>query len=328
MSSISVNEFYDKSKRALKLTLRSGESGLEKRINQLEIHRPGLALTGFVDIFSYERIQVLGNTEIAYLDSLTEKEREVAFNRLTEFEIPCLVITNQNKSFKGLINLCNNHNIPVFRTPVTTTTFVRFIGNFLEDEFAPRTQIHGTLVDVYGIGVLLSGRSGIGKSEIALDLIERGHRLVADDLIAIKRKGDDILIGTANEILEHHIEVRGLGILDVKTMFGIRSIRLQKRVEVEVFLEEWDAKENYERIGLTDAFTEILDIKIPQVRLPIFPGKNITVIIETIAMNSLLKIYGIHPAKEFNKRLLKKMSAQGKTIYGKKRKEYLEHDLE
>lgn len=328
MASISVKDFYEKNKRIVKLNLLSNENGLDKKIAQSEIHRPGLALSGFVDIFSYERIQVLGNTEIAYLESLPARERTIAFNRLTEFAIPCIVITNQNKTFKEMITLCNDHNIPVFRTPLTTTSFVRLISNYLEEEFAPRTQVHGTLVDVYGIGLLLSGRSGIGKSEVALDLVERGHRLVADDLITIICKGDDILIGMANEILEHHIEVRGLGILDVKSMFGIRSIRLQKRVEVEVFLEEWDSKESYERIGLTDTYTEILNVKIPQVRLPIFPGKNITVIIETIAMNTLLKIYGIHPAKEFNKRLLKKMSQQKKTIFDKKRKEYLEHDME
>lgn len=328
MSSISVQDFYESNKRSLKLELLAGKNGLKKTITQVEIHRPGLALTGFVDIFSYERIQVLGNTELAYLDSLNPRERGVAFNRLAEFEIPCIVITNHNKAYKEMTELCNNRKTPVFRTPLSTTSFVRFLGNYLEEQFAPRSQVHGSLVDVYGIGVLLSGRSGIGKSEVALDLVERGHRLVADDLVTIIRKADDILIGTANEILEHHIEVRGLGIIDVRSMFGIRAIRQQKRVEVEVMLEEWDSKEDYERIGLEDSFTDILGVNIPLVRLPIFPGKNITVIIETISLNTLLKIFGVHPAKEFNKRLLKRLGGQKNVKGYQKLRQYLEHDLE
>ncbi|MEE9170660.1 MAG: HPr(Ser) kinase/phosphatase [bacterium] len=329
MPQITIKEFYESNKRSLKLDLLSSKDGLEeKKISQIELHRPGLALTGFVDIFSYERIQILGNTEVAYLDSLSTRERNIAFNRLSEFEIPCIVVTNNNKVYKELHELCSDGRIPLFRSPLSTTSFVHILGNYLEEEFAPRTQVHATLVDVYGIGVLLSGRSGIGKSEVGLDLVERGHRLVADDLVTIIRKADDILIGMANEILEHHIEIRGLGIIDVKSIFGIRAIRQQKRVEVEVRLEEWDSDEDYERVGLADNYTEVLEVKIPQVRLPIFPGKNITVIIETIALNTLLKIFGVHPAKEFNKKLLKRMGQQKRVKEYDKLKQYLEHDTE
>ncbi len=322
MKPITVKTLYEEKRKELKLELLAGEKGLNKEITQIEIHRPGLALSGFVDIFSYERIQVLGNIEVAYLDSLSDRERSVAINRLVEFEIPCIIITNKNKTFPELIELCNNRNIPVFRTPLNTTHFFRLLSNYLEEKFAPRISMHASLVDVYGIGVLLTGRSGIGKSEVALDLVERGHRLVADDVVTIIRKSDDLLIGMSDELLQHNIEIRGLGIIDVRSIFGIRAVRKQKRVEVEVRLEDWNSDENYERIGLDNNYSRILEVKIPLVRLPIFPGKNVTVIVETIALNTLLKIYGIDSAKEFNKRLLKKIS------FRKKLREYLEHDVE
>jgi len=322
MQSLKIRDLYLDNRRSLKLENLTGEQGLEKIITQSEIHRPGLALIGFVDIFSYERIQVLGNTEIAYLNSLNQRDRTLAIHRLVEFAIPCIIITNKNKVFNELIKFCSEREIPVFRTPYSTTQFVRGIGDYLEIKFAPSVTVHSTLVDVYGVGLLLSGRSGIGKSEVALDLIERGHRLVVDDLVKITRKGDDILIGSGNDVIQHYIEIRGLGIVDVKNMFGIRAIRLQKRIEIEVVLEEWDAKEDYERLGLEEHYGTILDVKIPQVHLPIFPGKNITVIVETIALNYLLKLLGIFPAKEFNDRLMKKISKQ------RRLKQFLDHDTE
>ena len=322
MAPIHVKTLYDDNKKTLKLELLAGKTGLKNKISQAEIHRPGLALSGFVDIFSYERIQVLGNTEVAYLDSLSERERAVAINRLVEFDIPCIVITNKNKAFPELLQLCDERGIPVFRTPHSTTHFYRILSSYLEEKFAPSISMHASLVDVYGIGVLLTGRSGIGKSEVALDLVERGHRLVADDVVNIIKKGDELLIGMSDELIQYNIEIRGLGIVDIRSMFGIRAVRKQKRVEVEVHLEDWNRDENYERIGLDNSYTNILGVKIPQVRLPIFPGKNITVIVETIALNTLLKIYGVDSAKEFNRRLLKRISFQ------KRLREYLEHDME
>ncbi len=322
MQSLKIRELYSDNRRSLKLENLTGEQGLEKVITQIEIHRPGLALTGFVDIFSYERIQVLGNTEIAYLNSLTQQDRTLAIHRLVEFEIPCIIITNKNKAFSDLIKFCCEREIPVFRTPYSTTQFVRGLGDYLEIKFAPSISVHGTLVDVYGVGLLLSGRSGIGKSEVALDLVERGHRLVVDDLVKITRKGSGVLIGSGNDVIQHYIEIRGLGIVDIKSMFGIRAIRLQKRIEIEVVLEEWDVKEDYERLGLEEHYGNILDVQIPQVHLPIFPGKNVTVIVETIALNYLLKLLGIFPAKEFNDRLMKKIAKQQRL------KQFLNHDEE
>lgn len=330
MNSLNVKEFYLENRRLLKLENLTGELGNENNITSNEIHRPGLALSGFIKIFSYDRIQVLGNTEIAYLNSLCREDRDTAIHRLVQFDLPCIIITNKNTAFKDLLDTCKDREIPVFRTPLRTTLFVRKIGDYLEEKFAPRISKHGTLVDVYGIGVLLTGRSGIGKSEVALDLIERGHRLVADDLVNIINKSEDVIIGSGNDVIRHYIEIRGLGIIDVKNMFGIRAIRQQKRVEVEVLLVDWDSKADYERLGLEERTTQILDVKIPQVHLPIFPGKNITVIVETISMNTLLKIFGISPAKEFDQQLLRRM-AKKKNLNGKKQeklREYLEHDLE
>lgn len=328
MNSIKVEELYVDNRQALKFEKLTGEI-IDKEIKSDEVHRPGLALSGFVDIFSYQRIQVLGNTEIAYLDSLSKSERSTAFQHLVEFNIPCIIITNKNTAYKGLVELCKEKSIPLFRSPLTTTQIVRRLGDYLEERFAPTSTKHGTLVDVYGIGVLLTGRSGIGKSEVALDLVERGHRLVADDLISITRNGD-LLIGKGNAIIQHYIEIRGLGIIDVKSMFGIRAVRKQKRIEVEVLLEDWDLDENYERLGLQEHTTSILDLPVPQVHLPIFPGKNITVIVETIALTTLLKQFGHSPPHEFDKQLIKELTIRRSAKMKKQTKisESLNSDIE
>ncbi|MCD6166344.1 HPr kinase/phosphorylase [candidate division KSB1 bacterium] len=322
MTEVPIRQFYQECKKRLKLKLLTGQEGFDKLITQQEIHRPGLALSGFVDIFTYERIQVLGNTEMAYLRSISDEERKRAIKRVMDFEIPCLIVTNNNNIPDELLSLSRARKIALFKTPLSTTELVRFLSDYLDQKFAPSTTIHGTLVDVYGIGVLLTGRSGIGKSEIALDLVERGHRLVADDVVTITSRANEVLIGTGNEVVRHHLEIRGLGIVDVGSIFGIRAIRLQKRIEVEVQLEDWDNSEDYERLGLQENYTKILDVEIPLVRLPIFPGKNISVIVETIALNQILKIFGIHTAEEFNARLLERIKKK------KIAKEYLEHDFE
>lgn len=322
MEGISVKTLFEENKTLLKLKPINGGRGFDKIITQKDLNRPGLALSGFVDVFTYDRVQILGNTEISYLETLSPLEKEKTLRKVLAFDIPCMIITNNNNPPKELINIANEKGISLFKTPFSTTKLTRLLGDYLEEKFAPRITIHGTLVDVYGIGLLFTGRSGIGKSEIALDLVERGHRLVADDMVTITRRAGGILIGSSNELLKHHIEIRGLGIIDVRSIFGIRAIRLQKRIEVEVLLKEWDDSEDYERIGLDEEYREILGVKIPLVKLPIFPGKNITVIAEVIALNQLLKIYGYHPAKEFNRKLLE--TIQRKTHL----RAYLEHDFE
>lgn len=326
MEQVTVEKLFVDNKDKLQLELLNNDASFQKVIPEPDLHRPGLALSGFVDVFTYQRVQIVGNTENAYLKKMTDGRRRKALSTLLSFEIPCIILTESNEPSVEFIELANNNKVSVFRTPFKTTRLMHLLSDYLDEKFAPAITVHGSLVDVYGIGVLFTGRSGIGKSEIALDLVERGHRLVADDVVNITRKAEGILIGTASEMLQHHMEIRGLGIVDVQSIFGIRSIRLQKRVEVEVQLEEWDDAENYERIGLDEATTKILEVEVPAVKLPIFPGKNITVIAEVIALHQLLKINGVYPAQRFNEQLIKKM--QEKMSSEKYLEAYLDKDFE
>jgi HPr kinase/phosphorylase len=270
---------------------------------------------------------VFGNTEVRYLKSMPLDERIKAFNTLFKFAIPCILVTNGNPVDKELIQLAADHNVPMFRTPLESTKAVYFLSDFLDDQFSPQTAIHGSFVDVYGLGLLFIGRSGIGKSEIALDLIERGHRLVSDDVVNVTRKGEGILIGAGTDLVKHFMEIRGLGLIDVQSIFGIRAIRFQKRVEVVVELMEWKAAEDFTRTGLDLSTISILDVEIPHIKLPIFPGKNITVIAEVIALDYLLKHYGYDAAKEFSKRL-ETVIAQKNKGTAKRAIDYFEHDFE
>ncbi len=324
---ITVGYLFNANRERFKLKSLSGEEvGFENQIRDKNIHRPGLALAGYVELFTYNRVQVVGNTEIRYLNHLPREKRSQAYSTLMKFDIPCIVITNNNQIDNELLDLSIKNNVPVFQTPLATTKFVYFISDFLDDQFAPQTVIHGSFVDVYGIGVLLTGRSGIGKSEIALDLVERGHRLVADDVVVVTRKGEGILMGAGTDLVKHFMEIRGLGLIDVRSIFGIRSIRYQKRVEVVVEFEDWDKNNEYTRTGLDELKVPILEVEIPKIKLPIYPGKNVTVITEVIALNYLLKHYGYDAAKEFQGRLEKAITEKSKM---KNRViDYFEHDFE
>lgn len=326
MEQITVEELYNSNKDKLKLKLLNSDASFHRVIREPDLNRPGLALSGFVDVFTYERVQVIGNTETAFLNKLPAKERAKAVDIFFSFEIPCIILTENNQPPLEVLAKAEENGVSIFRSPFKTTQLMHLLSDFMDDKFAPSTSIHGSMVDVYGIGVLFTGRSGIGKSEIALDLVERGHRLVADDVVKVAKKAEGILIATANEVLKHHMEIRGLGIVDVQSVFGIRSIRLQKRVEVVVQLEEWDDAADYERIGLDESTTKILGVEIPLVKLPIFPGKNITVIAEVVALHQLLMVYGHHPAREFNQKLIKRM--QAKIDSEKFVKNYLDKDFE
>lgn len=324
--SITVGFLYETIKTRLKLEPLT-KVGFDNIIRDKSIHRPGLALAGYVALFTYDRVQVFGNTELRYLKSMTLDDRIKAFNTLFKFAIPCILITNGNPIDKELIQLAADHNVPMFRTPLESTKAVYFLSDFLDDQFSPQTAIHGSFVDVYGLGLLFIGRSGIGKSEIALDLIERGHRLVSDDVVNVTRKGEGILIGAGTDLVKHFMEIRGLGLIDVQSIFGIRAIRFQKRVEVVVELMEWKAAEDFTRTGLDLSTISILDVEIPHIKLPIFPGKNITVIAEVIALDYLLKHYGYDAAKEFSKRL-ETVIAQKNKGTAKRAIDYFEHDFE
>ncbi len=322
MESLEVGLFYKDNEQRLALELATSREGLRRKITQKNLHRPGLALAGFLELFTFDRVQIMGNTEMSYLRKLTQEERRAKFQGVFKFDIPCLIVTDANEVPPEMIEEANLSKLAIFRTTHSTTVFIHLLSDYLDDKFAPKCTIHGSLVDVYGTGLLFTGRSAIGKSEIALDLVERGHRLVADDVVILTKKAEGVLLGSGPEMLKHFMEIRGVGIIDVRSMFGVRAIRLQKRVEMEVELWDWDPQENYDRLGLDEEYRDILGVKIPLVKLPIFPGKNITVIAEVIALNLHLKVYGYHPAKALSTRLMDIISNK------KAVSDYLDKDFE
>ena len=324
-NSMTVGFLFDANKQRLKLESVNGDVGFEREITDKNIHRPGLALAGYVELFTYDRVQIFGNTEIRYLNHLTFDERINTVKTIFKFDLPCIFVTGENKLDDELVAIATEHHVSVILTPLETTKFVYFISDFLDDHFAPQTVLHGSFVDVDGIGVLITGRSGIGKSEIALDLVERGHRLVADDVVMVTRKGEGILMGAGSDVVKHYMEIRGLGLIDVRSIFGIRSIRFQKRVEIIVELQEWRDDIEYTRTGLDHENISILGVSLPHIKLPIVPGKNITVIVEVIAMDYQLKHYGYDSAKEFAKRLDAAIAEKTK---GKRVINYFDHDFE
>ena len=323
--SITVGFLYEQTHERFKLKQLNGENGFDNQIKDRNLNRPGLALAGYLELFTYDRVQFMGNTEIRYLNSLRPPQRTASFTSLLEFKIPCVILTNGNLISEQLLQAASAKNIPVFGTPFETTKISYFLADFLDDQFSPQIVVHGSLVDVYGAGVLLTGPSGIGKSEIALDLIERGHRLVADDVVMVTRKGEGILMGAGTDLVKHFMEIRWLGLIDVRSMFGIRAIRYQKRIEIVVELEEWKPDQDYTRTGLDEISMTLLDVEIPLVKLPIFPGKNVTVITEVISLNYLLRHYGYDAAREFSKRL---EGVIGQKKKGSRAINYFEHDFE
>ncbi len=325
--SISVGFFVESNKTRLHLTSLTGEIGYNKELRDKNVHRPQLVLAGYVQLFRFDRVQIFGNTEMRYLEQCTPEYRENALRTIFQFDVPCVVVTNNNPVDEMFVRIATERGVPVLQTPFETTKCIYFLSDFLDDQFSPQSVVHGSFVDVYGVGLLLIGRSGIGKSEIALDLVERGHRLVADDVVMITRKGEGILMGSGTDLVKHFMEIRGLGLIDVRSMFGIRAIRFQKRVELVIELMEWRPDQEYTRTGLDDEGIAILDVPLTRVELPIFPGKNVTVICEVIALNYLLKHYGYDAAKEFTKRLEAVITEKSKHI-GERAIDYFEHDFE
>jgi HPr kinase/phosphorylase len=322
MKELTVGRLFELKKKDFAFTLLSKKESLKKPISSPELNRPGLAFAGHLGVFAFDRIQLLGMTEVNYLKSLSTSRRFDAIkNVFTQFDIPCVIIANGQSAGKELVFLADENNIPVLQTRLSTTQIFHGLINFLQDWFAPSKSIHATLVDVFGVGILITGQSGIGKSECALDLVSRGHRLISDDVVNIKRK-EGIIIGEANEKLGHFMEIRGIGLLDIETMFGIRAIRMQKRIETQVELIPWRHNMDYERIGLKERFNRILDVEVPVVYLPVSPGKSIAAIIEVIAMNHMLKVYGYNAAEIFNQRIQKEIERKNKI------RTYLETDKE
>jgi HPr kinase/phosphorylase len=316
---LTVDDLLRSKRESLALELLTDERGLSRTIHTPDISSPGLVLTGYTERFPAERMQVLGETEVAFLESLDEDRRRAALEVFLDFDIPVVFITKGQNPPAPLVELANHTGTPVIRSALKTADFYTRIKPFLEERFAPRTTLHGSLADVYGVGLLFVGKSGIGKSETVLDLVERGHRLVADDLVMITRRGHEVLIGKGHDLQRHHMEIRGVGIIDIRTMFGVRAIRQQKRIEVVVQLEIWDENAVYDRTGLDTKTMDILGIPVPMVTVPLVPGKNITVVCEVVAMNHLLKYSGVDTARLFNQRLQNRMAGVS---------DYLEEDYE
>jgi HPr kinase/phosphorylase len=296
--------------QAFDLSIISGEKGLDKVITQSELHRPGLAFAGFLEIFTYDRIQILGNTEVQYLNSLPKEERKRRIEAIFHFPIPCFIVTASNPVPDEIITASTTHNVPLLRTSYETSRFNAMLSFWLEREFAPTTTVHGVFVDVFGEGVLITGGSGIGKSECGLELIERGHRLVADDVVVLRRLGRNILMGGPMGTDHHHMEVRGLGIIDVELLFGIGAVREDKRVSLTVDLQRWTDETIVDRLGIDPVFATFLDVPIRQFKIPVESGRNVAILIEVAALQHRIIERGINPAEELNKRLIQRMTGQ------------------
>lgn len=318
-----LRDFLERPDDPLQLEALTGAVGLDRSVPDPEVASPGLALAGYTGRFAPQRLHVLGETEIMYLGSLPAAERLRLLTNLFSFDLPCLFVTKGLEVPSELLELAREKGVPVLRSRLKTAEFYRRIKPLVEEAFAPRTTLHGSLADVYGVGLLFVGRSGIGKSECVLDLVERGHRLVADDVVQVTRRGTDILIGRGHELAGHHMEIRGIGLIDVQALFGIRAVRQQKRIEVVVQLEDWEtARDTTERTGLAHQTTEVLGVLIPKVVVPLNPGKNITVVSEVVAMMHLLRYAGVDVAAAFNDRLIKRMKEK------RGLKSYLQEDYE
>lgn len=307
---------------ALQLEALTGDAGLDRVLPDADLASPGLVLAGYTGRFTPDRIHVLGETEITYLASLSAEARRGSLETFFGYDLPLVIITKGQEPPEPLVALAQERGVAVFCSRLKTAEFYRKIKPIVEASFAPRATLHGSLADVYGVGLLFVGRSGIGKSECVLDLIERGHRLVADDVVLVSRRGSDVLIGQGHELAAHHMEIRGIGLIDIPALFGIRSVRQQKRVEVVVNLEDWDTAKEADRTGLGRQTMDILGVKIPKVVVPLNPGKNLTVISEVVAMAHLLRFSGIDVAQAFNERLIKRMKEQRGI------REYLQEDFE
>lgn len=319
MAGITVEELLTKSAEyGLELESLLGARGLDRKITQARIQKPGLALAGFTYHLHPDRLQILGETEITYLRSLPAETRRTAVRNLCAEGLSCLVVTKGLDAPPELVEETDSFGVALLRSRLSSAAFIDKVTAFLEDRLAERTSIHGVLIDVLGIGILLLGKSGIGKSECALDLVVRGYRLVADDIVEIQKKPPATLIGSGLELIKHHMEIRGLGIINIKDLFGIAAIRETKKIELVIELLEWQNEDEYDRLGFDEMCHEILGVAIPMIRIPVRPGRNLTTIIEVAARNHLLKIMGHNSALEFQRRLTRQIArnTEGLATFG------------
>lgn len=322
MKPLTVSDLVAQKGKVLQLEILTGDVGLDRPIRVPQVSSPGLVLAGYLKRFPAKRVHVLGETEVEYLRSLSVEDRRKSWEGLINFDLPCIFVTKGQRLPKELAPMAKQRGIPLLRSKLSTAEFYQRLTPYLAEIFAPRTKIHGSLADVFGVGLLFMGRSGIGKSECVLDLVERGHRLVADDSIIVTQSGNDVLIGRSPELTWRHMEIRGVGIVDVSALFGVHAVRLQKRIEVVVQLVDWEKTQDADRTGLDTQTTTILGVELPQMVVPLNPGKNITVVSEVVAMNHLLKYSGIDSAHLLNDRLIAKLAEQ------RDQHDYLSEDYE
>ncbi|KAA9018013.1 HPr(Ser) kinase/phosphatase [Niallia endozanthoxylica] len=294
------------------LELLSGEEGINRPITTSDISRPGIELAGYFDYYPADRIQLIGMTEMTFAEKLNESERDYRLERLCTDVTPGIIITRGLEVPEALLEASERESVPVMRSKQKTTRFSGLLTNFLESKLAPTTAIHGVLVDIYGVGVMITGQSGVGKSETALELVKRGHRLVADDCVEIRQEDENTLVGTSPELIEHLLEIRGLGIIDVMTLFGAGSVLKHKKISLVISLENWDQQKQYDRLGIDEEKVKIIDTDVTKITIPVRPGRNLAVIIEVAAMNFRLKRMGMNAAEQFTKRLSEVIDENGK----------------
>lgn len=305
---INASEFI----KAMDLTVLCPSHTENWDIRSAELNRPGLQFVGYFDYFAFERPQVIGKVEMAYLDSLSDKTRKERLEKFFTYPVPCIIICRGLRPPDEMLELAAQHRVPILTTEIVTTKFFMKAINYLGRQLAPRSTLHGVLVDVYGIGVLITGESGVGKSETALELVKRGHQLVADDVVDICKVNDSRLVGQSPENIRHFMEIRGIGIIDIKAMYGVSAVLTQKSIDLVIHLEPWKEKKTYDRLGLTEDFTTIMDVRIPQIVLPVRPGRNLAIIVEVASRNFSLKQMGYSAAQELDRRLTE-MMLNGKT---------------
>jgi len=304
---IIVSEFYEKLKDKLRFRLIAGQNGLKNNITVAELNRPGLALAGHLDYFASKRIQVLGKAEISYINSLESKERIVRLEEIFSHKVPCIILARRLTPPAELIKLANTKSIPLLRSHYMTMKLINQATIFLEDYFAPSIILSGDEVEVFGVGILILGKSGVGKSETALGLISKGHRLVCDDVVKLKLQEGGFLIGEGAKITRHFMELRGIGIINVQTLFGVGCVKERKKVELIITLERWDPEKEYERLGIENENMSLLGVHIPHITIPVKPGRDVISLVEVAALNYRLKKLGINPAQELNNKLMEVM---------------------
>ena len=305
---VTVERFYTDHAEALGLKLVAGAGGLKRIIREPTVNRPGLVLTGFTKYFAYKRVQVLGNADVYYLRSLPLQQRQQCYDKLLSFKIPCLVFSRDLQPDKLLLKSAEAADVPVFQSPLITMKFINLATLALEMMFAPRGSEIGSMVDILGVGVIIRGESGIGKSESVLALIERGYSLVADDITKVTLVDGRDVIGTSSELTRNHMEVRGIGIINVPAMFGIKSIRTDKRVDLVVSLKQWEQVQDVDRLGIEQQTVKILGLDVPHITIPVRPGRDLARLVEVAAFHTKLKLTGYNPAKELNDRLVAQMA--------------------